>query len=158
MRYSGKEAIRLCRPFLFLHFSFMAKYVVYHLSAQNQPTVYWLIFTALTANTFFRLNCRFFLDSYFVVGFSGFCLVMVFYYWPESTTQRNWDQSDRFFWRGGWGRGLFVLLPAVGFSGFCVMTVFYYWQQSTRWKIHGKVIALEKKWLGKSNWPLVQSW
>ena len=47
---------------------------------------YWLISTALTANTFFWLNCRFFLDSYFVVGFAEFCLVMVFYYWPESTT------------------------------------------------------------------------
>ena len=97
VRYSGKKAIRLCWPFPFLHFSFMAKRVVYHLSTQNQPTVYWLIFTALTANTFFWFNCRFFLDSYFVVGFAGFCLVMVFYYLPESTTQRNRDQSDSFY-------------------------------------------------------------
>lgn len=59
--------------------------------------LYWPIFTALTANTFFWLNCRFFLDSYFVLGFAGFCLVMVFYYWPESTTQRNRDQSDSFY-------------------------------------------------------------
>ena len=59
--------------------------------------LYWPIFTALTANTFIWLNCRFFLDSYFVLGFAGFCLVMVFYYWPESTTQRNRDQSDSFY-------------------------------------------------------------
>ena len=125
--------------------------------------LYWPIFTALTANTFFWLNCRFFLDSYFVLGFAGFCLVMVFYYWPESTTQRNRDQSDSFYFiflagGGGPGRGLFVLLPAVRFSGFCVMTTFYFWQQSTRWKIHSKMIALEKKQLGNSNWLLVQSW
>ena len=41
VRYSGKKAIRLCWPFPFLHFSFMAKCVVYHLSTQNQPAVYW---------------------------------------------------------------------------------------------------------------------
>ena len=40
VRYSGKEAIRLCLPFPFLHFSFMAKHVVYHLSTQNQPIAY----------------------------------------------------------------------------------------------------------------------
>lgn len=80
--------------------------------------LYWPIFTALTANTFFWLNCRFFLDSYFVLGFAGFCLVMVFYYWPESTTQRNRDQSDSFyfiFFGGGrWAGKGFVCFTSCG--------------------------------------------
>ena len=159
MRYSGKEAIRLCLPFPFLHFSFMAKRVVYHLSTQNQPTVYWLTFTALTANTFIWLNCRFFLDSYFVVGFSGFCLLMVFYYWPESTTQRKGDQSDSFLGEGWRAREGFVCFtPCSGFlwilcgDNILVLTTIYQMEDPS------KMIVLEKKWVGKSNWLLVQSW
>ena len=60
---------------------------------------------------------------------------------------------------GGGGGGFVCFTPCSGFlwilGGDNIL--FYYLQQSTRWRIHGKVIALEKKQLGKSNWLLVQS-
>lgn len=103
----------------FLHFSFHGKTCC--VSPVNSDSACCILtcyidlsFTALTANTFFLTQLQVFSDSYFVVGFAGFCPVMVFCYWPESTTQRNWDQSDRYFFWGGRG-GVCLLYSCSGF-------------------------------------------